>query len=39
MKENPQDSEEYGTNTEYNLNNFKQQQSQNKSEKDDVVNQ
>lgn len=39
MKENPQDSEEYGTNTEYDLNNFKQQQSQNKSEKDDVVNQ
>lgn len=39
MKENPQDSEEYDTNTEYNLNNFKQQQSQNKSEKDDVVNQ
>lgn len=39
MKENPQDSEEYNANTDYESNNLKQQPFQNKSEKDDINNQ
>lgn len=39
MKENPQDSEEYNTNADYESSNLKQQPFQNKSEKDDINNQ